>query len=429
MASRTWCGPLIGYRVGALDLMRTDARMICVVGPVHLGSPGKIADTVRALAVAGGPSNRMGLIPSRETSRWQFDPDQFFTGVARLPDCDYGDLASLLTGYARTARSSDPLSIGVAGEFLIVDLCHGLGDGRMITMLNQALVEGVTPDAVPAWFSSREYRQPLRRAAARWFSRDPRRSVQLVRSVAGRDAATVAAPAAAPVDRPWQPMPTTVFARAGTPTLDRIRAWRKANAGDVSVSALLIAAVVSAIGKAGIDVDPKVNVIFDCRRYLPVQAQVSGNFVTGVDLSLVDPTDPTEINAEIVRAGATGRPLAAMSLASRSFRRAWTAGTAYDVVGQVSTRPRAKLVLSNLGQVLSGPAIPWSAPPGRRIYNNISVSKDPEAIVVTVFRMGNQMDVSASFHENVFDRAAVHDALKDAVADPVDAIGKGNQLR
>ncbi len=419
---------MTGYRVGALDMMRTDARMVSVVGPVHLGAPGKIADTVRALVAAGGPSNRMGLVPSRETSRWQFDPDQFFTGVTRLPDCEYGDLASLLTGYARTSTNPDPLSIGLAGDFLIVDLCHGLGDGRMITMLNQALAEGVTPDAVPAWFSSREYGRPLPRAAARWFSRDPRRSVQLVRSVTGRDATTESGPATAPVDRPWQPMPTTVFARAGTATLDRIRDWRKGNAADVSLSALLFAAVSSAIGTAGIEVDPKLNVIFDCRRYLPPQAQVSGNFVTGVDLSVVDPTDPAEISAEVARAGATGRPMAAMSLASRSFRRSRSAGTAYDVAGEVTTRPRAKLCFSNLGQVFAGATIPWSAPPTQCIYNTINTSKDPESIVVTIFRIGNQTDVSASFHENVFDRAAVRAALKDAVADPVGVIGKGSQL-
>lgn len=403
-------------------MMRGGGRMITAVGPVHLPPVDTIADRVTALAEAGGRHTILGNIPSPQSSRWQYRPRQFLSGIDEYRPCTKKDVPRLLMQLARSNSREAPLRIGVAGDYLFLDISHGLGDGRLALQLMGALAADGSEATVPDWARRRDARVPIVRALAGQYSFAPQRLVQLVRT---RTGVGEGGPSdAAPV--PWTRSPGVVVASSVPGMVDRLREWRDRMMPGASVSALLFAAISESLRRRALAIDHHVGVIFDCRRYLPNGVAVNGNFVAGVGLDLADPGDARELSAAIRQATHLGRPLASLALSAAKFNRDFRMGNAYPVAKSVAAEPRAKLVFSDMGEATPLAGLRWTDVPGRRFCNAISEPAAPDEVVFTFVHRGAELDVTASSHDNVFDSALVDAALMDALRDPVSLLSLRN---
>jgi hypothetical protein len=407
-------------KIGALDMMRTDSRIISALGPVQVGRPDDITEAVRALAVCGGPGTRFGLMPTTESRFWRYDPDAFLDEVVRLPSCTAEGLPALLTERARTSSRSAAISIAVAGDYLIVDLCHGLGDARLVNMLNQVLGEKLTPDRFPDWARGYPTRNPLGTAMARFYTAQPRRVAALLRSRAGAAEAQKSGGELVP----WRRAPVVVAARSENGTVNRLRRWRDRTSADLSIVSIVCASIAGEIRSRGIELHHGVNMIYDCRRYLPTHSRVYGNFVSGVDLAVADPGDPVQLNGAITAAAACGRPLAALLLSAQRFHHQYRQGRAHVAAQSVPRNPRATLAFSDIGQAFAGSGM-WTGDESERFYNAINEPKGPEAILFTITHRGPDMDVTASFHANVFPPDVIQSALNSVVTEPERTLMRG----
>ncbi|MFE7423768.1 hypothetical protein [Rhodococcus sp. NPDC057529] len=393
--------------------------MITAIGPVRLPSIGEIRDTLTVLAHAGGRRTPIGLVPATESRRWEHRPQDFLGNVRQFGPCTREEVPRLLTRLARADASASPLNVAVAGDFLLLDISHGLGDGRLALALVRAVAGGRSGTPVPEWARTRDSALPLARALTRTFATSPARVAQLLEP---RPSTTHEA---GPVQTvPWCRSPTAVVESAVSGTTAELRRWRDRELPGASVSSLLFAAVARAMRSRGLTVDDKVDVLFDCRRYLPGSATVNGNFAAGVRFALSDPGDAAEMSAAIAQATASGRPLASLALSIAKFRRRMRAGTAHTETAHVAATPRVRLVYSDMGEAALLADLDWTDEPGRRIVTALSEPADPASIVFTSVRRGPELDVSASLHDNVFDPELVRDALADALCDPLSLLSR-----
>jgi hypothetical protein len=399
-------------KMGALDMMRADSRIISAMGPIDTGPADEIAAAVHALAVAGGPATRFGLVPTPASRLWRFAPDALLHEVIELPPCTAEDLPAVLSQRARSTLSSHPLSIAVAGQYLIVDLCHGLGDARLVNMLNQVLGERIAPQRLPDWSQGHPIANPLGSAIARFYGAQP----QQIRALLANRRGAADAPVTPADVVPWRRAPVVVASRSEHGAAGRLRRPERLSSR-ISLASILFAALSSEIRSHGIDLDDSVTVIFDCRRYLPKTSRVYGNFVSGVDLTVADPGDPAQLHTAITGAAACGRPLAALLVSAHKFHRRYRSRHAYTAATSVSRRPRAKLVFSDIGDVFADSPM-WSGDPAHRFYNAVNEPADPQAIVFTITHRGTEIDVTASFHANVFSPTIIQSALDAVVREP-----------
>ncbi|MDI9973382.1 hypothetical protein [Rhodococcus sp. IEGM 1307] len=408
------------HRASSRDLMRSGSRMITAIGPVRLPSVGEIRDTLTLLAHAGGRHTPIGLVPTTESRRWEHRPQDFLGQVRELGPCTREEVPQLLTRLARSGASAYPLNVAVAGDFLLLDISHGLGDGRLALSLVRAVAGGRMGTPVPEWARTRDSALPLACALARTFASSPTRVARLLES---RPAAAHGS-GSAEVVVPWHGAPTAVIASTAPGTTAELRRWRDREMPRASVSSLLFAAVSRAMRSCGLAIDDEVDVLFDCRRYLPEAATVNGNFAALVRFSLSDPGDAAEMSAAIAQATASGRPLASLALSTATFRRRVRAGVAHARATHVAADPRARLVYSDMGQAALLADLDWTDGPGRRLVTALSEPADPASIVFTAVRHGPDLDVSASLHDNVFDPELVRSALSDALCDPLSLLSR-----
>lgn len=406
------------HEVSARDRMRSDGRMITVLGPARLPSAEDIAATAARLAHAGGGRTPLGLIPDPHGSRWRYDPERFAPVVEHTEPCTHDTVPQKLVELACTSDPATPLRIVLAGEYLFVDLCHGLGDGRLALLLHSHLARSGADTDTPPWASSRSLRSPASRAALRVAATWPAKLAVLWRVVASRLAAPAAVDRPDLPARPWQRSPAVVTASAGPDLLATIRRRRDRDAPHVTSSAFLFAAIRHAAHTHGLSPTPSVDVLVDCRRYLPADSVVLSNFASAIGIDTADNGDAGRLGRAMADAIAVGQPLAALALSTAKYHRAAARGHAPAVSHSVPARPRAHLVFSDLGQIESLLDLEWTTTPDRRFANALSEPADPETIVVTIVRRGQHLDVTASFHDNVFAPASVRAALDEALAVP-----------
>ncbi|MFC0448293.1 hypothetical protein [Rhodococcus jostii] len=407
------------HRASSRDMMRSGSRMITAIGPVRLPSIGEIRDTLTLLAHAGGQHTPIGLVPTTASNRWDHRPQNFLGNVQELGPCTREEVPHLLTGLARAGASAYPLNVAVAGDFLLLDISHGLGDGRLALSLIRAVAGGHSGTPLPEWARTRDSALPLARALSRTFASSPARVAQLL------EARPSTAHDAGPAEVvSWRSAPTAVVESAPSGTTAELRRWRDRELPGASVSSLLFAAVARAMRSRGVGIDDKVDILFDCRRYLPAGATVNGNFAAGVRFPLSDPGDAAEMSAAIAQATASGRPLASLALSTVNYRRRLRAGTAHTPATHVAAAPRARLVYSDMGEAALLADLDWTDEPGRSLVTALSEPADPASIVFTSVRRGPELDVSASLHDNVFNPELVRTALADALCDPLSLLSR-----
>lgn len=421
------------YKATAMDMARSDARMIIALGPADFGGIERVRARLSALAAAG-PAARLGLRVTPSSRHWAFRPDLVCDDVAAVDPIERADVPDHLAALAATASTNVPLRARLAGEYLLLDLSHGFSDAILPIELYVFLADAAVEPRLPGWAGTRTVRSPLPRALAGWMVHNPRHVLDIAhakfrsvafpsrpttaarRPAAAADATTGAVRAGAPA---WVRSPAVAVgtSQAGAPSA--LRAWRDRHRPGLTVTSLLCAAVAGAVRSQGVGVANSATFLFDCRRYLRTREVVLGNFAVGIDFAGIDPTSPEDLDRVLTHAVDTGRPLAAGALSAlRSTRRSTASPTRAETV-MPAEAPPAELIFSDIGRVPAAQNISWTDEPSRSASYSLSEPADPKSIVITSMQIRDTFYVSASFHDNIFDANAVATALETAMSDPI----------
>ena len=411
------------YRASSLDMLRSDSRIVTVLGPADFGDLARVQSRVLALASIG-PATRLGLRADQSSAAWVYEPERVLEHITEGPAVDHEQLAEQLTEFLHTSEPEIPLRIRLAGRYLFLDLNHGLGDALLPVDLFAHLADA-RPDApLPAWAGIAVDGHPLRKALLRWVVRNPRKVVDTIHDrVRGPNPQTTAE-AAAPdtasptASRPWVPSAAVATAVTRSGTTDAIRRWRESNLPGASVSAVMCAAVAAAFARTSFSLDRSAAFLFDCRRYLPPSTVVIGNFAAGIGFSDIDPTSAVQVHGALAGAIAKGRPIASATISTVKYKREHRAVSGV-FADRVPLRPTVQLMYSDLGRVRQLEQVSWCAEPADRAFFVIADPGRPESVMITMETIGSVVFVSASFHDNVFDSHTVQAALDLVAADPL----------
>ncbi|OZC75325.1 hypothetical protein CH251_11250 [Rhodococcus sp. 06-462-5] len=412
------------YRASSLDMLRSDSRIVTVLGPADFGDLARVQSRVLALASIG-PATRLGLRADQSSTGWVYEPDRVLEHITEGPAVGHEQLAKELTEFSHASAPGIPLRMRLAGRYLFLDLNHGLGDALLPVDLFAYLADA-RPDApLPAWAASAVDGHPLRKALLRWVVRNPRKVVDTiydrVRPGSNPESTTSAAAPDTPSPtafRPWAPSAAVATAVTRLGTTDAIRRWRESHLPGASVSAVMCAAVASAFARTSFPLDRSAAFLFDCRRYLPPSSVVLGNFAAGIGFTDLDPTSAGNVHDALAGAIAKGRPIASATISTIKYKREHRAVSGvFD--DRVPVRPKVKLMYSDVGRVRQLEPVSWLAEPADRAFFVIADPGRPESVMITMETIGSVVFVSASFHDNVFDSHTVQAALDLVAADPL----------
>ncbi|MCZ4517895.1 hypothetical protein O4220_05145 [Rhodococcus ruber] len=413
----------------SLDMLRSETRVIVALGPADFGGIGRVKQRLRTLASLG-PAARLGLRATPRSRRWAYRPDLIDEDVTEIPAFPLSELNRVLTDLSRTWSAENPFRARLAGDYLLLDISHGLCDAVLPLEILGYLADPRPDVPLPQWASQTVTSHPLLPTLASWVVSHPRKVLDMVYGrIRPRKAGAFVAPTPhgnvgpAPEGNttPWRRSPTVAVSSSTAGFVDRIRQWRNEVGESASVAAIVSTAVATSLTRSGIRLAKSVTFLFDCRRYLPTDAVVLGNFAAGLDFPSTDPTSRAQLQFALTSAIDKGRPIAAATLSSVKYRRSGnTPGTA--VADSVSTDPSAELIFSDLGRVQNLERVSWSPGEADRVFYGLSEPARPESIVITTQQLGSVMYISASFHDNVFDAATVEAALDSFTSNPLDLL-------
>ncbi len=398
-------------RATVLDRALATSRSISVTGPLTPLD----ADRVRArLAPAMTPTSRLTVVPDPSSARWIHD-------VTPRPVVERPDLADLSPGEILTrlrARTGPAGTVEylLGGRWLILDQSHGIGDGR--SSLEQ--IAGLAGRDGSAMAPNLERSLPAGsawHAAYRQLLRHPARLREVARL------RTANAPGASEGPRRqlsgWRSTRRVV---ATSMSADRVGALRDAvAAGGMKVSS---AAVTVALWRAAVAeevrVDPRTQVLFDCRRYLdPAHANDHGNLAVGIPLRFPDSATPVEIGDRIREVTRSGWPVAI--LGAGELR-----GLLRPQAGGPSTGPdiavvpdRLRLSVSDMGRIGVFGDVEWD-PQASSHHLYASLEPDgPDAATTFVSEVDGTRSFTTTFYEAFVDRAVIEAAHRTLCDDPV----------
>lgn len=412
------------YRASSLDMLRSDSRIVTVLGPADFGDLARVRSRVLALA-STSPAARLGLRAQQSSPDWAFEPDRVVEHITEGAPVDHDQLAKELTEFSHSSVADIPVRIRLAGRYLVLDLNHGLGDALLPVDLFAYLADA-TPDApFPAWSDGEVDGHPLRKALLRWIVRNPRKVFDTiydrVRPGSNADSAESGwedGEGSPTPPRPWAPSAAVAVAVTPVGTTDAIRRWRESHLPGASVSAVMCAAVATAFARTSFPLDRSAGFLFDCRRYLPPSTAVLGNFAAGIGFSDIDPTSARAVHDALSGAIDRGRPIASATISAIRYKREHRAVSGV-FADRVPMQPVVKLMFSDVGRVRQLEPVSWTAEPADRAFFVIAAPAQPESVMITMETIGSVVFVSASFHDNVYDSQAVHAALDLVAADPL----------
>lgn len=411
----------VKYTASAIDMLRSEARIICVLGPADFGGLARIKDRLGRLASAG-PAARLGLRVDSSSRKWDYRPDLVCDDVTEIAPATAYDVSDRLADLSRSASTDIPVRARLAGEYLLLDLSHGLSDAVLPIELLAFLADPAESPELPTWATARTVRCPLPRALASWMVHNPMKVVDVLYGKFFRPPHVGGPTGGAPMDEPripWTRSPAVVAATSSAGATKSLRAWRDANLPEVSVTSILSAAIASAFRARGIATSNSAAFLFDCRRYLRgTDGVVLGNFAVGIDFDGVDLTDANDVHRNVTHAIDKGRPLAAGALSALMYLRT-RASLPVIATDSAPTSARANLTFSDVGRLRQLESIAWTDDPSRRSFYPLSEPSFPDTIVVTSMHLRDTFHASASFHDNFFDRDIVQSAMDLAMKDPV----------
>jgi hypothetical protein len=411
---------MAGRRINVHDLDFADVPSGVVYGPLEVASPDAVRDALRRFA-AGYPDHRLfaSVERTRSGAHWaRRSPAELdalcasmVTAVQPDPDPD----AMLATICDFTFDRGAFAHYWVGDTFIATARSHLLGDAH-IAYVTPLIVRTAAGEPLPDLPTAPDRRMPLTRAALSWYGRHPRR---LVDSLVAPRPRPQRSDESVVVPRRWRF--TAVGRTVPRHATAALRAWREQHGSQASTANTWSAAIWAAFRDAGTPfASPGFRTLVDARRYLPAGTTVTGNFSSAIYVEPTDPGDPAAVEAALRRNLDSGRPLLAM--AASGLKHALPARRASRLPDAQAVDRRPTLTISFVGRRRDYEELPVDR---EHVYHYSAAGPEgPSGITVICSIVHDRMALSASFCEDVVDRALVVAALDALAADPLAALAR-----
>lgn len=404
---------------GGTDRLLAGRRFTCLFSDLDVPPASVIADAMAELAAAGSHT-RLALTPRRDRRIWSADR-QCPIAVHELPDSVARDAPSAVLEYVRRLPGPrQPLTAHTSPRQLVLDLDHGLGDGRFAVDLTSALFARCRGGSTP-WVSQGDTPLALPQALFHVFARHPGRVAAVWRQVA--EIRSRPAVESGPTV-PWSPSYAVALTRVDGAAERAVNQWCRAHGERPGSAAVWLHLVRQALSTAGIAMTPRAIVAFDCRRYQPDGQTANANFMIGLDIPAALEEPISVLAARLLGLMVSGTPLAGMAIVSAKAMLGLAADVAAPSVRRIGAP--GEVMYSDMG-LLTGLDVPWRAG-GVRLATGLLDPAGPNAITVLNTRADDTRALAISFHDNVFDRRLVERAAA-ALSDPMRMLGEPAPLQ
>lgn len=402
----------------------TGGRFIGLVGDLCLPD----IEALNAALVdicSAGPHTRVALVPSTSTRRWEYAPTPPITVRPVPTEVSDAGVGPLLEHLRRRPEPRSPLEVHVSDRHIAIDTQHGLGDGRMFVDLTTALLR-LSAGQDHAWVTDRETRLVLPRALFHTFGINPRRLRKSYRDLrtaraltvgetVGPDSAT-AATGRHDVSGERGATFAVECAQLERQTVTAVDDWRRHHCPRTGSGVIWMHIVQRALRQAGAELNPRVRIAVDCRRYLPPGRRVNGNFAVGLEVH-IGPDDTLATTTDRMQQ-LTGSALPLAALALYSVVSPMGPRHVHDIAAVPTVHGPVDLMYSDLGRVSILDDAPWR-PDGPTALMGLLDPAGPRGVTVLSAGIKGQRSFSASFYEPNTDRSAVRAALNSIENDPI----------
>lgn len=386
--------------ISGTDRLLAGRRFVAAFGELNVPEP-EALQAALSIVVEAGAHTRLRLTPDNKRRTWR--TDAALPPVWQLPR-ELTDVARVLEHVRAKSSARAPLELHVSDRTLVLDIDHGLGDGRFALQLTAALLAACRGELHP-WLGEDDSPLLLPRAVWRTFAAHPH-----VLAAAGLYAANMrygraAESAAEHID--WAPSFAVVVASINAEAVAAVENWRHRFVTPPSAAATWLQLVRRALYAAGLRMTDQVGFAFDCRRYLPPRTSVNGNFAIGLEVSSALNDPPSVVSARLQDLIRTGVPLAGM--AAVSGRGLLPPKRGPSLKCRRPSTSFAEVMYTDMGTIATLEDAPWRE--GRpRSAAGLLDPAGSNSVTVLNTRVGRTRTVSLSFHDNVVDRGLVERA-------------------
>ncbi len=417
------------YRATAMDRVFADSRIIAVTGPSRLDPDG----TRRTLSAAENASAtpRLALEPDPDEPTWAYRND-LKNDVAIMDHLETDDLGHLLTAIRQRPGHRNSLHVLICGDYLAVDLSHGIGDGQMgVQMLGtfssdpdgsraHGLAVALPPNAT--WQALRRH-YGAHPAALRQFW--ALRTTHKRRPETSESTRRI---------EDWESAKVSTSRHMSPQNVAALRTWAKTHFPGATAASVSVALWSAALRAENVDVDDRIMVLFNSRRYLdPEHHGAHGNFAVGIPLRFPADTSPAAIADTMRQVIDSGWPIAILGMSELkdaiSSRRGRTATN--SITTNSSTTPsitevphRLRLAVSDLGKLPMLDHLDW-CDDGRPPQFAASLDPDgPDGITMLISEVAGGRTYTASYCSKFVDEDTVESALRRLCDDPLPLLQK-----
>jgi len=389
------------------DRLLTGTRFIGGFGEFDVPDRSALREAL-SIILAAGPRTRIGLQPRKSRRLWR--NTSVLPPVFELPDdVAAGTLAGMMEYGRGHSEAWHPLKIHTSRRHVILDIDHGLGDGRFGMELLEAVFTVIDGDRHP-WVEKRGTPLALPRAILNTFGRQPGRALTALRSVAALRYGAQGDPSLAGGERiAWSPSLAVGMAHVDASAEAAVEEWRRSNPAKPGSAAVWFYLAREALRAAGTPVQDRTLFAFDSRRYLAEGQAVKGNFIVGLSVPIGPDDQPQQINSRIRGLIDSGVPLAGQAaLGVRSL---------IGAHGHMAVAPTRRLgvpadvMYTDLGRIPFLETAPWRDPDNRTITGLIDPA-GPHSLTILNSRVGPTRNLAISYHDNVFDRSLIDEAAR-----------------
>lgn len=400
-------------RATVLDRALATSRSISVTGPLAPLD----ADRVRArLALAMTPTSRLSVVPDPTSARWVHDVTP--RPVVKRPDLADLSPGEILTGLRARTEPAGTVEYLLGGCWLVLDQSHGIGDGRssleQIAGLAGRDGSAMAPNlerslpADSAWHAA--YRQLLRHPARL-------REVARLRTANAPDASDGPSRELAG----WRSTRRVVATPMSADPVAALRDAVAAHGMKTSAAAVTVALWRAAVAAQEVRVDPRTQVLFDCRRYLePAHANDHGNLAVGIPLRFPEWATPVEVGDRIREVTRSGWPVAVLGAGElRGLLRPRRVGPESTASDTATVPDRLRLSVSDMGRIGVFGDVEWDPQaPSHHLYASLEPD-GPDAATTFVSEVDGTRSFTTTFYEAFVDRAVIEAAHRALCDDPV----------
>jgi hypothetical protein len=386
------------------DRLLAGTRFVAAFGELHVPPLSELSDALTTIGNAG-LHTRIKFTPAASKRLWRADGDPI---VRCIPEAvASGTVAEMLEYVRRRQQARRPLELHVSDRYLILDIDHGLGDGRFSLELVSAVL-ALSGGVRQPWVDQRNTLLVLPRAVVRTFARHPAQAAEALRHAAGSRHSQMVDPVTAAGDVvSWSPSFAVSVAHVDADSEGAVEDWRRSRPDKIGSASVWLYVVTRALLQAGIEMQDRMMFAFDSRRYLPKGQTVSGNFAVGLSLPFSDDETPQGFDHRIQGLIKSAVPLAGQAaIAARSlFGARRSSATQFIQRDKV----RADVMYSDIGHITILGTAPWR---DHRLCTATALidPAGPQSITAVNTRVGATRNIAISYHDNVFERNVIDQA-------------------